>query len=471
MKRDPPGSTGARRWFVVRAALLAVSPACGDAGGAPPPSPVMPQEPDAGQQPPPPSGPKEAPARTGDGVPPDGVPTMAAAPALPAHCASPEIHRINRPASMEDPTLGRFAYRFRYKPPGVPGAPVLVVLPGGPGRTSTGSPPAFMPPGWGYLLTDPRGTGCNALDEVPYGPLANRFFLTREIAADVVGALDALPVQSYVLFGTGHGSVVGQTLASRLEERRLAARAVVLEGVFGRAFRPDEFVAAGYVDQWDRWNPVLPDDVRRELASSPTPYGLDPPHWSRALLELLSESPLATVQLLVTLSSRSGSDDARRAAVIDSIRRHGEEEALSPGERELRRQIVCREIAETPPGNGLDLMFMSGVLVRNSADEGTLCRDLRLTTPFDAAATAYAAPVYYFVGEDDPAAPPWQGAYAFDQHQGRATRVLVRGGAHRALTGDLAPCAPAVIASIGAGGVDLIQALAACPATVQVDAK
>jgi pimeloyl-ACP methyl ester carboxylesterase len=460
MNRGAAGAMRRRRVLLVTA--LVISPACGD--GALPARQVV-------EQPAAPPPPREPPVHTGDGVSPQSVPMMAPAPMLPEPCAAPEVRRINRPASSEDPTLGRFAYRFVYQPPGTPGAPVLVLLPGGPGDTSMQGPPAFIPPDWGYLLTDPRGTGCNTLKDTPYGPQASGFFRTRELAADVVGALDTLSGQSYVLFGTSYGSVLGQTVAALLQERGTVVRAVVLEGVFGRAFRPDEFVAAAYIDLWDRLTTLLPDDVRAELRAGPTPYGLDVPTWSRALMALLPDSPSATLQLLAALSPRATPDEAARAAALATIRRRGAERAIPPGRLEMRRRIVCREIADTSPGSGLDLVLMSGALVRNSSDEGTMCGDLRPTTPFDSAALGYDAPVYFFIGEEDVAAPAWQGAYAFDEHLGRATRVIVRGGAHRALTGDLATCAPALLASIAGGGADLEPALAACPATVQVDTK
>lgn len=467
MKRDAPGVTGGGRSFFIAALLGAVS-ACGDGGQAARPGPVDPE-------PEPPSttpAQKEPPGHTGVGISPQSVPTMAASPALPAHCSSPEMHRINRPASLDDPTVGRFAYRFRYKPPAAAGAPVLVNLPGGPGLTSTQTPPGFIPPDWGYLLTDPRGTGCNTLKDTPYGPPASQFFRTSEIAADVVAAIESLAAgQSTVLFGTSYGSVVGQTAAALLEARGVAARAVVLEGVLGRAFRADEFIGAAYIDQWDRVQGLLPDDVRAQLGGSPTPYGLDAMTWSRALVDMLPDSPATTLQLLAALSPRVDPDEAVRATIVDRIRKRGADNPVPPGRRELHRHITCREIADTAPDNGLIVVFMSGLLVRNSADEGTLCRDLLLTSPFDSAAIGYAAPVYTFVGDDDVAAPAWQASYAFDQHQGRATRLSVRGGGHRALTGDLGACAPALLASIAAGGANLAQVLAACPATVQLDAK
>src|SRR6187551_57103 len=114
MKRDAPGATGGRRSFSIAAllgtvALLGARAACGDGAREARPGLVEPA-------PAPPPAQKEPPVHTGAGISPQSVPMMVASPTLPAHCTSPEVHWINRPASSDDPTLGRFAYRFRYAP-------------------------------------------------------------------------------------------------------------------------------------------------------------------------------------------------------------------------------------------------------------------------------------------------------------------------------------------------------------------
>src|SRR5262245_48565859 len=116
MKREAPGGAGGRRSFSIAAllgtaALLGGRAACGD--GAQEARAAM-VEPAPASAPP---AQKEPPVHTGVGISPQSVPTMIASPTLPVHCSGPEVHRINRPASSDDPTLGRFAYRFRYKPP------------------------------------------------------------------------------------------------------------------------------------------------------------------------------------------------------------------------------------------------------------------------------------------------------------------------------------------------------------------
>jgi pimeloyl-ACP methyl ester carboxylesterase len=367
------------------------------------------------------------------------------------------------------PWLGRFAYSFRYKAPTQAGAPVLVNLPGGPGETSMGGPPDFLPAGWGYLLTDPRGVGCNRLAQLPSGSRATAFYQTKELAADVVAAIRTLEEgQSYVLFGASYGSVLGQTVATLLDQEQLAApQAVVLEGVMGRAYLP-EYVGAGYIEQWERLRPALPDDVRGELDGNPAPYGLDVTTWSRALAALLRASPAATLQALSALAS---SDPDARGQAREVVRQAGSEQRETPEQRELHRQISCREIVDTTPDNGLDVMFANGHLVRNQAQEGSLCRHLRVTAPFDALATQFPARVYYFVGEDDVATPPWQSAYAHDNNEDNSTRVLVKTAGHSSLSVSQRACAPALLTSMAASGAHFAQLLSTCPLAAEVDAR
>src|ERR1700733_7179751 len=132
---------------------------------------------------------------------PASGPELALATSLPASCAGPEIVRIDRPIAANDPTKGHFSYGFRFKAPTSPGAPVLVYLPGGPGMTSIDTIPTFLPSGWGYLLTDPRGVGCNALAGVPSDDVASVFWRSEELAADSVAAIADRRLDAYVLFG------------------------------------------------------------------------------------------------------------------------------------------------------------------------------------------------------------------------------------------------------------------------------
>jgi pimeloyl-ACP methyl ester carboxylesterase len=397
---------------------------------------------------------------------------------LPEHCKSSEIVRITVPVSRDDgssATKGRtFSYGFRFKAPTVKGAPVIVLLPGGPGGTFTGMPPTdWVPEGWGYLLTDPRGVGCNTLAAVPAPEISSAFFRTKEISADVVAAIQDRGLDQYILFGVSYGTLLGTTVAFDLEKQNVVKppRAVVFEGVLGKAFG-EAFVGAEYIRQWDRIRGVLPADVLTELDTKDAPYGLSQLEWSRALMSFLPHSPSTVANTVGALSTTLNLPPETHDQVLAQLRQLAEGGGHNePGAVELYRQVACREIMDTVPANDLDVVFSHGKLVRNSADEGTKCAGLRVETPYDSAALQFAAKAYYFIGEGDVATPAWQGTYHFEHHNGPAASIITKGGGHNPLRLNQSECTVKVMASIAAGGADLGQVLGTCPLPVQVDVK
>jgi pimeloyl-ACP methyl ester carboxylesterase len=400
----------------------------------------------------------------------DAVPLAAD---LPEHCSSPEVLRIDRPVDKDDASRGRFSYGFRFKAPTTAGAPVLVYLPGGPGSASTTEVPDFLPEGWGYLLTDPRGVGCNTPATLPSEDVSSAFFKTEEIAADVVAAIQSRDLQDYVLFGISYGTMLGTVVAHELEAQKLTApKAVVLEGVLGRAFT-SEFVAAESIRQWDRIRGVLPADVLEELDTKEEPYGISQDGWSRAIAAFMPAGPAILANQVGALSTTLGLTEEQRAGALEGLKAAAQPDPShsSPGAVELYRQVACREIADTVPASDLDTIFQRGKVVRNMAEDGTKCRGLRLKEPFDSAKFQFSTKTFYFIGEDDVATPAWQGAYHFEKHKGSAVRVVTLKAGHNSLEYDQAACAPQLLTSIAAGASDLQAVLATCPKEVQVDSK
>jgi len=105
------------------------------------------------------------------------------------------------------------------------------------------------------------------------------------------------------------------------------------------------------------------------------------------------------------------------------------------------------------------------------AEEGTKCRELHVTNPYDSAALQFTRPLYLFIGDSDVATPAWQGAYHFEHHAATATRIVTRGGGHNSLEFNQVACAPALLASIAAGGGDLDAVAAGCPMQTTIDRK
>ncbi len=214
-------------------------------------------------------------------------PVLALAADLPAVCDGPEMVRITRPVATDDPSLGTFSYGFRYKPAAA-GAPVLVYVPGGPGMTSIDQVPGMLPASWGYLLTDPRGVGCNRLAQLPTPDVAAAFWRSEQVSRDVLAAIADRQLDDYLVFGISYGTEVATLIASEVDSQQQAGlRAVVLEGVLGRYFMPGEYYATAVSAQWDDLRALMPADVRTELDTAPSPFGIAPLGWSRALDQIL----------------------------------------------------------------------------------------------------------------------------------------------------------------------------------------
>jgi pimeloyl-ACP methyl ester carboxylesterase len=391
---------------------------------------------------------------------------------LPAQCASPEIVRVKRPVASDGAAPGTWSYGYRFKAPATPGAPVIVALPGGPGGTFTGADMSWVPKEWGYLLTDPRGVGCNTLANLPSADLSGKFFRTTEIAQDVIAAIEHQKLEGYILFGVSYGTLLATHVAHGLEAANdPAPRAVVLEGVLGRAFAPD-FVGAEYLNQWTRIRGVLPADVLTELDTKDAPFGIDQQGWSHALISFLPYGAPVVANNLAALTTTHEIPEQTRNTVLQTLRDlSSQAQHTEPGEIEMYREVACREIMDTVPASDLDVVFSHGQLVRNSAEEGTKCRELHTTTPFDSAALQFSANTYYFLGDTDVATPLWQGTYHYDHHQGHATKVVTKGGGHNSLRLNQQSCTVKVMASVANDGQDLPAALATCPMPVQVDTK
>jgi pimeloyl-ACP methyl ester carboxylesterase len=417
--------------------------------------------------------PSSAPSDDGPKQPPSalGGDELALASTLPSQCAGPEIVRIARPVTQGDAASGRYSYGFRYKPASRAGAPVVVYMPGGPGMTSTDAPPEFLPHEWGYLLTDPRGVGCNTLASVPPPDLSQRFFRTAEIAHDVAAAIANRKLDDYVLYGISYGTMLATEVAQELESLKVARpKAVILEGVVGRAFDKAD-IGAPAIALWEQLRTVLPRDVVGELDSSAAPFGVSQLGWSQALSEILLGGRNVVSTFLTALSTENPSSDLR-TEMLATLKSYADTPILrDPGAVELYRQTACRELDDTAPASDLDPIFSKGHLVRNAAEEGTKCGAIHVTTPYDSAKFQFTTPAYYFMGDSDIATPRAQGDYHFEHHTGPATRVVALGGGHLSLQLDQELCATDILTSIGSGGDDLGEVLALCQTPVRIDAK
>ena len=395
---------------------------------------------------------------------------LALASELPEQCSLAMI-RIERPVSSDDLVGGSYSYGFRFKAPTEPSAPVLVFLPGGPGQSSTSQVPSFVPESWGYLLTDSAWRWLQHTREASRrGCLLGVLSHPRYFTGCGRGDKGFRALTNYIVFGISYGTVLGTTVVHELElERVPPPRAVVLEGVLGKAFEAG-FVGAEYITQWDCVRTRLPADVLAELDTKSAPYDVPAAGWSRYLMELLNFGPEFVASDLAGLSS-TAPEDVRRATLAGIEGVAAETGAMAEGEEEMLRQIACRELDDTLVANGLFAAFQAGKLVRNTTQEGTLCKNLTLTDPYDSADLQSAPKVYYFLGDSDVATPFSQGTYHYDHRGGAAVKITTIDGGHNSLQFNQMECAPALMASIAAGGADLSTALASCPLATNVEQK
>lgn len=397
--------------------------------------------------------------------------TLAPATDLPPHCFGPEIVRISRPVVNKDSSLETHSYAFRFKAPEVVDKPVLVFLPGGPGQTSMESPPEFLPAGWGYLMIDPRGIGCNALANPLKPTLAENFYRTEEFAFDTIAAIQKVDLKNYVLFGISYGTLHASRVASELERQSLPGpQAVVLEGVLGRAFT-DVSAGEAFIHNWDATRALLPAEVLKEFDESNAPFGIDAEAWAGIISSRISVT--SPKSFAATLSLLSNSNAAVKKSIINILLStiDDDSDSLSPGVSDLYRYVACREIADTAIEGSSEFLFARGRIVRNSAKEGTGCGKLKMTQPFDSANFQFSAKTYYFSGENDVNTPPWQADYHYSNHRGSAVHVLSKDSGHNSFQSEQLACAPVLLENIAQGGLDLAKALSTCPKPSTMESK
>jgi pimeloyl-ACP methyl ester carboxylesterase len=411
------------------------------------------------------SGPKS----NGGNPPPDPTPSpqIELAAVLPAQCTGNELFRVTRPVVMGEPSYGTWSYGYRFKPPTKANAPVLVYIPGGPGEPSTGAVPDILPDGWGYLLTDPRGVGCNTLAAVPPDDVAAKFFTTAEVSGDVAGAVADRGLSSYLVYGISYGSMAAENTAHLIEEEGIVPPvAVVVEGVIGRDYE-SHYMGEDKIALWEKSRPGIPQAVLNQLDTAAAPYGLQPDEWGRALFMVLCGGPDIVQLVFQGLSNPLTQDD-----IVAQLKTLAALPPLDPSVIALYFNIACHEWTDqmSPDGEEDDPLFEHGQLVRNPAIGGG-CNGMKLTSPFDSAKLQFTSRLYAFVGDNDVSTPPWQGDYLYQNHQGPQMRITTIGGGHASLSVNQSTCTLAVLQSIAQGGSDLRAVLATCPSPVTVDQK
>lgn len=374
---------------------------------------------------------------------------------LPPQCTDVDgIHHVVRPLYPDDPASPTFQYAVRLEAGTDPSLPVVIYVPGGPGGTSIadGRDTLPIPAELSVLYTEPRGVGCNRVETIddPAG-----FFGTERFADDILTAVADLGIDEIVIYGHSYGTLLGTVTASLAEERGIAVRAVLLEGVVGGPFRGDADIT-GYQAEWEKVKAQLP--VAADLLSQPTlPLGFDGEAWGDFLHAYLPfggitdpyYGPVNFVSLQLVPLEIGADTTALEAAVAGAT---AAAQVIDPDQALLYEAVACHELADSS-FFGVDLVDGALVPLEDA------CADVEVDTYYDVADWPIAAPITYLQGTADPNTPVDQARAHVDAQPGSdRSFVEVQGAGHQPFFLNLRDCAPGIWEGILAGSGPLLDA-------------
>jgi pimeloyl-ACP methyl ester carboxylesterase len=397
---------------------------------------------------------------------------------LDADCSASDILQVSVPLDYDQPGAGEFNYRFKFHR-GQPGEPVVIVLPGGPGgnliagangKTMLGA----LPKSYNFVLTDPRGAGCNE------DPALNsdRYFRSRFLAQDTLAIVRKLQETegqplSYVLYGQSYGTLQATMTASMAASMHVSPpRALVLEGIVGHSFQNFAEYFQGIQEEWRSVRSGVSEEWRRKFKTGVLPLA-NSKVWALVVEEQMMRGfdPTRGPHLNYLTSGGGTMELLTMVNGIDGASAHGE--TVLPMNR-MATVIGCRELFGDIYMNR-DLV--DGELVMTGKDfcDGD---NSGIQEPFDAALWPVTVPIVYFEGDHDPDTPPAQARYHFES-QTQAERYYVRldRAAHAPLTVSLKikDCPDRIWQSLTGELTSLPKALNYCddmqPARITVEIK
>lgn len=236
-------------------------------------------------------------------------------------------------------------------------------------------------------------------------------------------------------------------------------KALVLEGVLGRAFYPKE-AARSYIDIWNKIMTSLGTEAMSSL-SQPNPLGYNGSIWGSVFetYALYGTIPAGFIaRNLLALMDPAFSDEQRQP-LIGILEKKKVSTALDINGDRLYKQIACNEIVDDygPENN---FVLTAGKLTQISQ---SYCDGIKLSRPFDSAKYQVRIPLYYFNGTLDPATPLTQARFHFDnQVSAPKVFVTVEDGGHAALSLSSSPCLAKIWNKIAEGQLDLGDAIPSC---------
>lgn len=358
-----------------------------------------------------------------------------------AECDHNNICQISRNLTDDQGKTVSVPYRFKYIAP-KNGAPTLIFIPGGPGQSSTQADVKRLlklPEDYGVIQTDPMFVGVNKRDDMHSFQKATT---SAQVARDIQLAMYAVNASDVVIYGASYGTVPGTILASQLSKTGKAPRAVVLDGILGRAVSRQEAIQ-GYATQWER---VKSLNTKEDLAA-----------FNKLTLELkdkgfLKEEELTNIMIgllmfdshklnrIVQYAGR-GDDSIARKLLVEL--KKSANPTYSEDDKWFHGVISCKELTPDSSADGVSMKYDYHGHFLATTDEKD-CR--KYSSPesvqlYDSTNYQILAPVIYLHGEYDPATPEEQALY-HAKNQKNMNRVLkvVPEGQHVSLVGVLNPC-------------------------------
>ncbi len=360
-------------------------------------------------------------------------------------CDNEAVQTIERPVLSTQISGPKFSYRFSYIQRDDPNSPVLIFIPGGPGQTSMDMG-LSLPNHFSVVRTDPRGVGCNK------SSLPDHALTSEELAQDILAIIKSIQPRRYILHGISYGTVVATMAPSMIEKAGLPQpTAVVLEGVMGKVYEPNEYLN-GYLQKWKELKKTLPQEITRQFLGPQFPLKYSAKQWAAWItaMSIYGETLQGTNLLHENLMLLSPSVDEDSRSVLDA--QMARSKTLPSAEKtRLYLQIICRELVPDIRDVKYDFDFQNGDIV---AIKDRLCKGIPLSRPYDSAKYQITAPIYYFVGDQDPATPLSQALYHIEKQQGSKFITRVSTGGHQVLSFNLMDCANELWQAIDEGSED-----------------
>ncbi len=342
------------------------------------------------------------------------------------------------PIDHKNPNKGTFNYTFQLKQ-GSPSGPTVLYIPGGPGGDAINAKINIFPTSFNQVYIDPRGVGCNYLDNTLPLSVINQ----DNHIDDLIEIVKSLNSSQLMIYGISYGTIAATKLAHALESKNIPIHTVVLEGTVGhqndvaaeKAYLSDEYLTIES-RLYERYRDAFP-----YYQSEKKLFNIDQDSLDRFITYTLLFGVdyvgdfLQRAHLLSQKEILSESEEKQKSSMIEDIYKYG--------------AIDWNEPSTSVVGK---LNFFASVRCENlgqARSQEEICQNfhhLEGLPGYDSKNYKLKSPIYYLHSNPD-IATPIGGAYYHSQNQNKAQlKVFIesKGYGHHATYFDdqLGPCTP-----------------------------